>query len=162
MSNGNSKKTVRQRRGTQQKDVKKPSLTSYKHGPFSWLIIAVIIFTAMMILQQWRRSDQIRWDEFVEHVENKHIRSAELGETQINGRFNQGGIESRPKGAPDSFTVNYNRDVMGEGIEQKLRQSGAEVTWAEQHLWLTLLLSWVLPLLVFLALIYFFFARPFC
>jgi cell division protease FtsH len=160
MSNGNDKKPVRSRPGTGQKGGKKPPLPSYRRGPLSWLIIAVIVFTAMMMLQQWRRSDKIRWDEFIGHVENKHIRTAELGETQISGKFNQAGIEARPEGTPDSFTVNYNREVMGEGIEQMLRQSGAEVTWAEQHIWLTMLLGWILPLLVLLAIFYFLFMRP--
>ena len=160
MSSGNGKKPVRPRPGTEQKGGKKPPLPSYRRGPFSWLIIAVIVFTAMMMLQQWRRSDKIRWDEFVGHVDNKHIGTAELGETQINGKFNQAGIEARPEDAPDSFTVNYNREAMGEWIEQKLRQSGAEVTWAEQHIWLTMLLGWILPLLVLLAIFYFLFMRP--
>ena len=160
MSNGSGKKPVRPRPGTEQKGGKKPPLPSYKRGPFSWLIIAVIVFTAMMMLQQWRRSDKIRWDEFVGHVENKHIRSAELGETQISGKFNQDGIAAKPEDTPDSFTVNYNREAMGEWIEQELRQSGAEVTWAEQHIWLTMLLGWILPLLVLLAIFYFLFMRP--
>ncbi len=160
MSSGNGKKPVRPRPGTGQKGGKKPPLPSYKRGPFSWLIIAVIVFTAMMMLQQLRRNDKIRWDVFVGHVENNHIGTAELGETQINGKFNQAGIEARPEDAPDSFTVNYNREAMGEGIEEKLRKSGAEVTWAEQHIWLTMLLGWILPLLVLLAIFYFLFMRP--
>ncbi len=160
MSSGSNKKPVLSRPGTGQKGGKKPPLTSYRRGPFSWLIIAVIVFTAMMMLQKLRRSDKIRWDVFVGHVENKHIGAAELGETQINGKFNQAGIEARPEDAPDSFTVNYNREAMGERIEEMLRQSGAEVVWAEQHIWLTMLLGWILPLLILLAIFYFLFMRP--
>ena len=161
MSNGQSKKPNSPRSGPQGRGGKKPPLPSYRRGPFSYIIIAVVIFTAMMMLQQWRgRSEQIRWDEFIGHVENKHIRSAELGETEITGKFNQEGIASRPEGAPDSFTVNYNREALGERIEEMLRKSGAEVIWAKQHIWLTMLLGWLLPLLVLLAIFYFLFARP--
>jgi len=161
MSKGQSKKPNYPRPGPEGRGGKKPPLPSYRRGPFSYIIIAVVIFTAMMMLQQWRgRSEQIRWDEFIGHVENKHIRSAELGETEITGKFNQEGIASRPEGALDSFTVNYNREAMGERIEEMLRKSGAEVIWAEQRIWLTMLLSWVLPLLVLLAIFYFLFARP--
>jgi cell division protease FtsH len=158
MNGGKNKKTTRP--GPDERGGKKPPLPSYKRGPFSYIIIALVIFTAMMLLQTFRKDNEIRWDQFVSHVENKHIRSAELGETEIIGRFNQDGIASRHEGAPESFTVNYNRETMAEGIEEKLRKSGAEVKWADQHIWLTMLLSWILPLLVLLAIFYFLFARP--
>jgi len=160
MSNGQNKKPNSPRSGPQGRGGKKPPLPSYRRGPFSYIIIAVVIFTAMMMLQQLRRVDKIRWDEFITHVENKHIRSAELGETEIRGKFNQEGIANRAEGASDSFSVSYNREAMGERIEEMLRQSGAELTWAEQRIWLTMLLSWVLPLLVILGIFYFLFARP--
>jgi len=160
MSNGNSKKTVRQRRGTQQKDVKKPSLPSYKHGPFSWLIIAVIIFTAMMILQQWRSSDQIGWDDFERYLQNNEIESVEIGETEITGKFNQKGIANRPEKASGAFSVDYNPDVVGERLTTLLAASDAKWKFAKQHIWLTMLLGWVLPLLVILAIFYFLFMRP--
>ena len=160
MSNSKDKKPNYLRPGPGGGDKKKPPLPSYKRSPFSLLIVALIVLTAIMMLQQLRRSDVIRWDEFVGHIESKHILSAELGETEIKGKFNPSGIARRPEGATDSFTVNYNREVMGEWIEAKLRESGAEVTWAPQHIWLPFLLSWILPLVVILAIFYFFFARP--
>jgi cell division protease FtsH len=160
MNSGKNQKPTRPRPGPDGRGGKKPPLPSYKRGPFSYIIIALVIFTAMMLLQTFRKDNEIRWDQFVSHVESKHIRSAELGETEIIGKFNQDGIASRPEGAPVSFTVNYNRETMAEGIEEKLRQSGAEVKWADQHIWLTMLLSWILPLLVLLAIFYFLFARP--
>jgi cell division protease FtsH len=160
MSNGKNKKPIRPGNGPKQRGTKKPPLPSYRRSPFSLLIVVLVVLTAMMMLQQFRKSDLIRWDEFGVYIQNKHIRSAELGETEIKGKFNQVGIDARPEGAVDSFTVNYNREAMAEGIEEKLRQSGAELTWAPQHIWLPFLLTWIFPLLVFLAIFYFFFARP--
>ncbi len=160
MSNGKDKKPNYLRPGPGGGDKKKPPLPSYRRSPFSLLIVVLIVLTAIMMLQQLRKSDLIRWDEFISHIESKHIRSAELGETEIKGKFNAAGIASRPEGATDSFTVNYNRETMGERIEEMLRKSGAEVTWAPQHIWLPFLLSWILPLVVILAIFYFFFARP--
>jgi cell division protease FtsH len=160
MSNGKPKKPIRPGNGSEQRGTKKPPLPSYKRSPFSLLIVFLVVLTAIMMLQQLRKSDLIRWDEFINYIKNKHIHSAELGETEIKGKFNQEGKDSRPKGATDSFTVNYNREAVGERIEEMLRESGAEVTWAAQHIWLPFLLSWLLPLLIILAILYFFFARP--
>jgi cell division protease FtsH len=160
MSGGNIKKSIRQRRGTEQKGSTKPPLPSYKHSPFSWLIIAVIIFTAMMMLKQLRNYENINYDDFEEYLENSEIESVEIGETEITGKFNQKGIANRPEKAPRSFSVDYNPDIVGERLTSKLAASDVKWKFAKQHIWLTIVLSWVLPLLVFLALIYFFFARP--
>ncbi|MHC4087097.1 MAG: AAA family ATPase, partial [Planctomycetota bacterium] len=160
MSNGKDKKPIRPGNGPEQRGTKKPPLPSYKRSPFSLLIIVLVVLTAMMMLNQFRKNDLIRWDELVDYIKNKHILSAELGETEIKGKFNPEGIAGRPKGAADSFTVNYNREAMGEWIEEKLRQSGAELTWAPQHIWLPFLLTWIFPLLVFLAIFYFILIRP--
>jgi hypothetical protein len=142
MSNGKDKKPIRPGNGPEQRGTKKPPLPSYKRSPFSLLIIVLVVLTAMMMLNQFRKNDLIRWDELVDYIKNKHILSAELGETEIKGKFNPEGIAGRPKGAADSFTVNYNREAMGEWIEEKLRQSGAELTWAPQPGSFPCLYSW--------------------
>jgi len=160
MKSNQGKKINRRRPGPQQRPGKKPPLPTYKRGPFSWLIIIVIVmFAAVMLLQQWQRVDEISWDVFVQHVENKHVKSAELGESEIKGKFNQAGIQSRPEGASDSFEVNYDRETMGESAVQMLLQNEAEVKWAPQHTWLILMLNWIFPLLLLVGFFYFIFAR---
>jgi cell division protease FtsH len=161
MSNGKNKKPVRPQSGPEQKDAKKTPLPSYKRGPLSWLIIAVIVFTAMMMLHQWRNIENIDWDDFERYLENKEIASVEIGETEITGKFNQKGIDGRGEKASVSFSVDYKPDVVGERLATLLADS-SEVEWkfAKQNIWLPFLLTWVFPLLVLLAIFYFFFARP--
>jgi len=160
MKSNQGKKANQRRPGPQQRPGKKPPLPTYKRGPFSWLIIIVMVmFAAVMLLQQWQRVDEITWDKFLQHVEDKHIKSAELGESEIKGKFNQAGIQSRPEGASDSFEVNYDRETMGESAVQMLLQSGAEVKWAKQHTWLILLLNWIFPLLLLVGFFYFIILR---
>jgi len=158
MSNGQDRKPSKPDSGPRGRPGKKPPLPSYRRGPFSYLIIGLVLLTGWMMLQQWRSSDKIRWDEFISHVESGHILSAELGETEIAGKFKPG-ILGKDKKVLKSFTVNYNREAVGELIEGKLRQSGAEVTWAEQRIWLIMLIQWVLPLLIIVAIFYFLFVR---
>lgn len=160
MSNGQSKKPISPRSGPQGRGGKKPPLPSYRRGPFSYIIIAVVIFTAMMMLQQFRDVEKLGWDEFERYLENKEIESVEIGETEITGKFNQKGIAGRSEKASVSFSVDYNPDVVGERLANLLAESGAKWEFSKQHIWLTMLLSWVLPLIVLLAIFYFLFARP--
>ncbi len=159
MSNHQNRKSTRPRSGPQQREGKKPSLPSYRRGPFSWLIIAIIIFTAMMMLQKLQKVDTITWDEFKNCLDNGQIKSVEIGETEITGRFNKKGIEERGPKASASFTVDYKQEWVGEQFLDKLEKSGIEVKFAKQHLWLIMLMQWVLPLVILGAIFYFLFVR---
>jgi len=137
----------------------KPPLPSYKRGPFTWLVMALVIITTMMILRQFHSVDEIWWSDFVHYVENKYVESVEIGETGITGKFNKEGIASRPKDAPISFNVNYKQELVGQDLNKLLAENGVKYRYAEQHVWLIMLLQWILPLLVFVGILYFIFAR---
>jgi len=116
----------------------------------------------MMTLKQWQSVDKIRWDEFTDHVDKNHIETVTVKETEIIGEFNQPGITERrqkDKNASESFSVDYNPDWIGEQYLNKLKDSGIEVKFARQRLWLTMLISYILPLLLIIGLFYFLFAR---
>jgi len=159
MSKSQNKKPTRQHPNPEDKPGKKASLPSYKHGPFSLLIIAILILTAMMMLKHLQKVDTIRWDELESYLDNNQIESIEIGETEITGKFNQKGIEERGEKMPVSFTTDYKPDLVGEQFLQKLKESGIEVKFAKQHIWLILLMQWVLPMLVIVGIFYFLFAR---
>ena len=159
MSDNQNKKPPQLHRARRSKEGKKPPLASYKRGPFSWLIIAIMVFTAMMVLQQWQSIDKIRWDEFVHHIDSNHIDSVKISETEITGRFNQEGIAERGKGASVSFTVDYKQEWVSKEFLEKLEKSAIKVEFAEQHLWLIMLMQWVLPLLLLVGFFYLMFAR---
>jgi cell division protease FtsH len=159
MSKNQNKKPTRQHPDPEGKPGKKSPLPSYKHGPFSWLIILILIITAMMMLQHWQKMDTIGWDEFNKYLDNNQIESIEIGETEITGKFNEEGTRERGEKMPGSFTVNYKPDLVGEQFLQKLETSGVEVKFAEQHIWLIMFMQWILPLLVIVGIFYFLFAR---
>ena len=158
MKSNHRKKANQRRPGPQQRPDKKPPLPTYKRGPFSWLIIIVMVmFAAIMLLQQWQSVDKITWDEFAEHVEKKHIKSVEIGETEITGKFKPS-IPGRSEKAPDSFKVNYNPEwVDKEYLKNWIKEFGVE--FAEQHTWLLMMLNFILPVLLLVGLLYFLFAR---
>ena len=115
----------------------------------------------MMMLQQLRNVEDIDWDDFERYLDNNEIASVEIGETQVTGKFNQKGIDNRGEKASVSFSVVYKPDVVGERLTTLLTAK-SDVKWkfAKQNIWLPFLLTWVFPLLVILAIFYFFFARP--
>jgi cell division protease FtsH len=139
---------------------RKTPLPSYKRGPFSWLIIAIAIFAAMMILQRGLGSDNISWDEFERHLRNNEIKSIEIGETEISGKFKETVVSQDEKGSI-SFTVDYNQDEAIKRVFSILDEtdSDVDVKMAKQRVWLIMLMQWVLPLLLLIGFFYFIFAR---
>ncbi|MHC4596234.1 MAG: ATP-dependent metallopeptidase FtsH/Yme1/Tma family protein, partial [Planctomycetota bacterium] len=159
MSDNQSKKSVPPRRSPQDKRGKKPPLPRYKRGPFSYLIIAIAIFTLMMMMNRWQKVDKIRWDEFVDHVENKHIDSVTVKDTEVTGQFNEQYINTPQGTGKKSFVVHYNPEVHGPWLGQLLKDNDVNNDTAPQRIWLILLMQWVLPLLLLVGFFYFMFAR---
>ncbi len=159
--NGNQdKKQVQKRRGLQRRANKKPPLPSYKRGPFSWLIIIIAVMFAMwLMLQPGLKSNNILWSDFEEALKNGEIDSSkpiEIGETEITGEFNQKGFS---KHGVKKFTVDYRPDSVGEQIIELLRANNVKWKYTRQHIWLFMLIQWILPLLLLVGFFYFMFAR---
>ena len=159
MSNNRNRKRPQPRPGQQKRPGKKPPLPTYKRGPFTYLVIGLVLLTVWMTLQQWHKLDEIRWDEFINHVETGDIESIEIGETEITGKFNQKGIDSRDKKAPVAFKVAYKQEWIPKEFPEKLEKSGIKVKFAKQRIWLIMLMQWVFPLLLLVGFFYFIFAR---
>jgi cell division protease FtsH len=126
------------------------------------LIIAIVIFTTMMMIQQWQRVDKINWNEFVYHVQNKHIISVLVKDTEVTGKFNEQGMADRGEKASVSFVVYYKPDVHGEWLGELLKrmeQDGVQEDADRPRVWLILLIQWVLPLVILVGFFYFIFAR---
>jgi cell division protease FtsH len=159
--NGNKdNKQAQKRRGLQRRANKKPPLPSYKRGPFSWLIIIIAVMFAMwLMLQPGMKSNDINFDEFETAVNNDEIDTSkviEIGETEITGEFNQKGFD---KYGIKKFTVDYRPDVAGERLMKILDKPNVKYKFTKQHIWLLMLLQWILPLLLLVGFFYFMFAR---
>jgi len=145
--------------GGRDKQGRKVPPVPQRRGPLSWLIIGLIVFTAMMMLQQWRTVDTIRWDEFLKHIEAKQIESIAIGETEITGKFNEAGISERGENSAESFSVEYKQDWLDREVIDSWVELGVEVKGKPQRIWLIMLMQWVLPLLLLIGFFYFIFAR---
>jgi cell division protease FtsH len=159
MGKNRNRKTTPPGSGPRDKGGRKPPLPSYRHGPFSWLIIAIVIFAAMMLLQQWQSIEEVRWDEFVNHVESKHVESVTIKDTEIVGKFNEQGIASRGGKSKGSFVVYYKPEVHGERLGRLLEENGIKTDSEPPRIWLWNLVGMIFPILLMLGIIYFLFAR---
>ena len=159
MSASRNKKSFRARSGPKKEPGKKPPLPTYRTGPFNLLVILVLLLTGWMVLQQWQSVDEIRWDEFVNHIENKHIDSVTIKETEIVGKFNKEGLASRGEKSKVSFVVYYKPEVHGERLEKLLEENGVKNDTAPPRTWLYNLLGMILPVLFVVGIFYFMFAR---
>ena len=150
------------RRGPQNKLGKTP-LPRYRRSPFSYLVVAIAIITLMMMVHPWEKVESISWSEFTDCVSKSQIKTIDVKDTTIDGEFNEQGVtarrEQKGQDVSSKFTVDYNPDWVGEQYRKELESKGIKVGFASQRVWVYLLIQVGLPLLVFVAFIYFFFAR---
>jgi cell division protease FtsH len=160
MNNSQNKKRSQRRAGTPSGSGKKPPIPGYKRGPLPWLIIAIVIFSAMMWLQQGLKSNNINWTDFKNHLKNDQIESMKIGDTEITGKFRKA-ISTASGRSATSFSVNYHGDRDLEEVHKIIDEtlSSVVVDYAGQHVWLLLLMQWVLPLLIFGGFFYFIIVR---
>jgi cell division protease FtsH len=157
MNSGKNKKPTRLNVDDKGKAGRKPPPT-YKRGPFSLLIILALILTGILMMRPFQIAEKIRWDEFVDSVEQDHIAAVTIKDMEMVGKFNDRAGDVAGK----SFKVNYNpelhKDWLGE-LLKKMRANGVKIDTAPPPTWLVTLVQMVLPILVILAIFYFFFAR---
>ncbi len=158
-------------RDTGRRPNKKPPLPGYRRGPFSWLIVAIIIFTAMMMFQQGLVTNTLRWDQFTQYLEEGgQVEEIQIGDTEISGKFREGSEAAKDHGGV-AFKVNYRPEA---GAKERLNETllalenrAAEDPkyhvvaneYTKTQVWLFMLLNWVLPILLLVGFFYFFFAR---
>ncbi len=149
---------------------RKTPLPGYRRSPLSWLIIGIIIFTAMMMLNQGLVTNTLTWSQFRQYVEQGgQVERIEIGETEIAGKFREGSEAAKEQGSL-AFKVNYRPDAGAEErlnklidlIEQQAQKDpsyAVQIEWTKQQIWMIMLINWLLPILVLVGLFYFFFVR---
>jgi cell division protease FtsH len=157
MTDKQSKKPPLPPRGFQRKPGLKPTMTPYRRGPYSYIIIFILILLLWTIIQQYQSNNDIPWSAFVQYLDNKQIASVEIGETALTGKFKTEIVYSDKK--LKTFTVDYKQELVKDTLVPMLEKSGVEYNFAPQHLWIYGVLNILLPLLIVIAFFYFFFVR---
>ncbi len=133
---------------------------AYRRGPFNLLLAGIVIMTGLILVNQWyqQRVMPLRYDEFLTHLQTGHIEEVTVGDTEIQGEFNQTGIESQGDKGVKLFVVDYKPEIR-EQLDKKLQESGVKYQYAKERIWLWNLISMMLPLVLLGLFLYFMFAR---
>jgi cell division protease FtsH len=129
----------------------------YKRSPLNIILIALLVFAAIMLLSRATSSDEISWSEFENYLRNDQVKSMKIGETRIEGRLRAD--LSDPDQASKPFMVKFNPTVFADTLNELRKGKNIEIKNETQDVWLLIIAQWVLPLLIFGGLIYFMFIR---
>jgi cell division protease FtsH len=158
MTDKQNKKPPLPPRGLQRKPGLKPTMSPYRRGPYSYIVIFILILLLWTIIQQYQSNNDISWSDFVKYLDKSQIASVEIGETALTGKFKTEIVNGDNKKLKD-FTVDYKQELVKDSLVEMLDKSGVEYKFAKQHLWIYGVLNILLPLLVVIGFFYFFFVR---
>ncbi|MEP9386753.1 ATP-dependent zinc metalloprotease FtsH [Mesorhizobium sp. KR9-304] len=107
-----------------------------------YLIAALVLIALFQLWLGYRDVASISYSDLVRYVSGGNVASVTVTETTIQGRF------SAPQNGKQYFVANRVDPDMAELFEK----AGVEITGATDSNWLTTMLSWVLPTLIFFGL----------
>jgi len=137
---------------------KKPPLPNYNRGPFSWLLLAVLLVSVMVFVRQWGHVQEIGVSDFMTYLDKGFIETVQISETELTGKFNDIGKKAREAGAPDSFRVIV-QESGKKMIEEKLQKSNVKWEYGRPQVWLPFFWNIGMPIIIFGILFYFLFIR---
>lgn len=141
-----------------QRGGKRPPMPAYRPSPFRWLLIAVLLFAAMMTVKSMLVKQVISWDEFKGFVKQGQVESVIIKESEVIGKFTPEVLEKSTEYEKQTFVVYYSSDV-GEQLEKLLDEYSVKVEYEPPKTWLINLLGMFLPIIIFVGILYFLFAR---
>jgi len=122
-----------------------------KHQYNLWYFV-LAMFAVMLIqslLQGGGSIERISYSAFEQHLESGDIAAVMVGSEELRGDY------VAPQNGKTGFVTNR----VDEDISTKLAENGVEYAGAIESTWLTDLISWVLPVLLFFGLWMFFFRK---
>ena len=135
-------------------------LPKYNRGPFTWLLVGLVIMTLMMTMTKSMTSfDEVPFSRFEADLRQGYVKKVihfkSTGE--IIGEYSQKGIDSREADHPIKFKTKYDSEMLPDDYEELL-SSVEEYSFENPSQWLPIILN-ILPFILLIALIYFFFIR---
>ncbi len=143
----------------QKRGAKTPvSVPSYNRGPLSWLLIGLLVMLMISTLMRMQQVQELAYSpDFLDHVRAGHVKSVVIheGKGKILGEFYP---EAVPEGKPARFEVSVSEVLKDETLLPLLVSNRVEVKVQKPDTWAPLLWS-LLPFVLTIGLIYFFFIR---
>ncbi len=134
------------------------TLAKYNRGPFSWLLIALIIVTVLTMLGKLQQTKKLTYSELKEHVQSGRVEIIRTGhKAKLTGKFTDQGREEIGAKSKE-FSVNYVSFMDEYEFEQFLESNGVDIDGSEPDIWGPILWN-LLPILLLVGVIYFIFMR---
>ncbi len=136
----------------------KVPLPNYQRGPLSWLLIGLLLMLMISTLMRMQRVQELTYSpEFLDHVRAGHVKSVVIheGKGKILGEFDPKFVSD---GRPARFEVSVSEVLKDETLLPLLVSQRVEVKIQKPDMWAPLLWN-LLPFVLLIALIYFFFIR---
>jgi cell division protease FtsH len=133
-------------------------LPGYHRGPLSWLLIGLLVMLMISTLMRMQQIQELAYSpEFLDHVRAGHIKSVVIyeGKGKIVGEFRP---EFVPEGKPARFEVSISEVLKDDSLLPLLVSQRVEVKIEKPDIWTPLLWN-LLPFVLLIVLIYFFFIR---
>ena len=139
----------------------KGPLPKYGRGPFTWLMIGLLVMTLLMSLKNIGGVKQLQFSEFENYVEKGYVETVIMVENdrKIRGELYDNAMKIIGDGTPKTFEVSYSPELLRENYPLWLRENGVKTIDATGPSWLMPVLTSILPLLLIIALVYFIFMR---
>ncbi len=112
-----------------------------------YFVVAFLLITAFQLWFGYRQVAQIDYSDFLNLLDQKAISEVTVTETQIQGKF------VKPRDGKDYFATTR----VEPGFASELTKAGVKFTGGSDQNWMTTLLSWVVPALIFGGLWFFLF-----
>ncbi len=137
---------------------KTPGVPPQKNPSFKYIIIVLLIFTGMMMLNQYQSVEKLEWTDFVKHADNNDIKHFTVKDNTISGLFTEEYLKEN-KDTKETFEVSFNPAVHGKKLGEIIDNSGIESDASQPGLWMLILMQYILPLLILVGFFYFFLFR---
>ena len=114
---------------------------------FGYFVVAFLIITLFQIWLGQREVAQIDYSDFVKLLNDKEVSEVTVTETRLRGKF------TKPHDGKEYFSTTRVEPAFAD----ELMKAGVKVTGGSDENWLTTLLSWFGPMLIFIGIWFFLF-----
>ena len=135
-------------------------LPKYNRGPFTWLLIGLVVMTLMMTLKNSGGVAELDFSKFEDYVEKGYVEKVAINKNdgKIKGELNDDAVKMLGKDTVKVFEVNFDSDMVRDNYAGWLQENGVKTTFTGPS-WVLPVLVQLLPIVLIVALIYFFFMR---
>ena len=116
-----------------------------------WYFVAA--FIALLLFQSWMSTasvtERIPYSTFLDHLEADRIADVTVRAEQVQGRYRE----------PIDGNTHFVTNIVPADLTERLERSNAQFDGTVQDTWLTMVLSWVIPIALILAVWLFIFRR---